>query len=61
MAELTTRITAGARPDSTDIPKYIIDGVARATLNAMIRYFDDPAVKADYEKWLKQQKHKETE
>lgn len=62
MAELTTRITSGVRPlKPAQIPSYIADGAARATLRAIERYFENPAVKADYIKWLKQQKAKETE
>lgn len=45
----------------SDIPSHVADGFARATLKAVERYFDDPAVMADYKKWLKKQKIKETE
>jgi hypothetical protein len=61
MEELATQITTAVRPKPADIPKYIANGAARATLHAMQRHFNDPAVMADYEKWLKKQKTKETE
>lgn len=61
MAEMILKPIAGIKPKPADIPKYIADGAARATLHAMTRYFDDPAVMADYKKWLKKQKTKETE
>jgi hypothetical protein len=48
--------TPGVKP--ADIPQHIAIGAARATLHAMQRYFADPAVMVDYNKWLKEQKRK---
>ena len=61
MAEMILKPKAGINPAPADIPKHIADGAARATLHAMQRYFTDPDVMADYKKWLKKQKIKETE
>lgn len=55
MPALTTN-AAGLKP--ADLPHYISDGAARITLRAMQKYFEDPAVKADYKKWLKSRKAK---
>lgn len=59
MSNTAAQGTAGIKP--ADIPPHIAIGAARATLHAMQRYFADPAVMADYKKWLKEQKKKETE
>lgn len=56
MSNTAAQGTAGIKP--ADIPPHIAIGAARATLHAMQRYFADPAVMADYNKWLKQQKRK---
>lgn len=55
MPALTTN-AAGLKP--ADLPRYISDGAAHITLRAMQRYFEDPAVRADYKKWLKSRKAK---
>jgi hypothetical protein len=55
MPALTTN-AAGLK--HADLPRYISDGAAHITLRAMQRYFEDPAVKADYKKWLKSRKAK---
>lgn len=60
MHELTLKTNQSAKPTPDKIPAYIADGVARATLRAIERYFKDPAVIADYEKWLKEN-YEETE
>ncbi len=41
-----------------NIPKYIVDGAARATLHALRRYFEQPGVKRDYEAWKRKQQLK---
>lgn len=59
MAEMILKPKAGAQQlKPADIPKHIADGAARATLHAMTRYFDDPAIMADYKKWLKERNSK---
>lgn len=42
--------SAGVKP--ADLPAYIVQYATRATYNAVSRYFENPAVKADYEKWI---------
>ena len=44
---------------SKDIPGYIVDGAARATLHALRRYFDLPNVKREYEEWKRNQQSEE--
>ena len=56
MSALISTSAAGIKP--ADLPRHISDGAARITLRAMQRYFEDPAVKADYKKWLKSKKAK---
>lgn len=56
MSNTAAQETAGIKP--ADIPPHIAIGAARATLHAMQRYFADPAVMVDYNKWLKEQKRK---
>lgn len=59
MAEMILKPKAGTQQlKPADIPKHIANGAARATLHAMTRYFDDPAVMADYKKWLKSRNSK---
>lgn len=41
----------------SDIPSHVADGFARATLRAVERYFSDPAVKVEYEKWLEKRQN----
>lgn len=61
MPEMTVLINGeGLRVKPADIPSHVADGFARATLRAVERYFSDPAVKAEYEKWLKE-RHKKQE
>lgn len=38
--------------DVSKIPESEADHLARATLRAVMRYFEIPGVKEDYEKWL---------
>lgn len=56
MSALISTSAAGIKP--ADLPRYISDGAAHITLRAMQRYFEDPAAKADYKKWLKSRKAK---
>jgi hypothetical protein len=44
----------------SQIPQHVINNVARATLKAVQKYFDNPAVQKEYEAW-KNKRHKETE
>ena len=41
--------------DATAIPKGDIDYLARGVLAEIGDYFEEPEVKADYEKWLQEQ------
>ncbi len=38
--------------NSENMPNNVMNGLARATLRAVERYFEIPGVKEDYEKWL---------
>ena len=61
MPDMTLVINGeGLRVKPSDIPSHVADGLARATLRAVERYFSDPAVKVEYEKWLKE-RHKKQE
>lgn len=40
--------------DSSEIPNYAMDGLARKTLRAVERFFSLPGVQEDYEEWLKE-------
>ncbi len=40
--------------DSSKIPNYAMDGLARRTLRAVERFFSLPGVQEDYEQWLKE-------
>lgn len=42
----------------SQIPSHIVDSVARATLHAVERYFQQPGVQEEYEKWLKEHRRK---
>lgn len=42
----------------SQIPSHIVDNVARATLHAVERYFQQPSVQEEYKKWLKEHKRK---
>lgn len=44
--------SVGVKP--ADIPEYIADHAAYATLYAIKRFFDDPAAIAQYNEWLKE-------
>ena len=44
----------------SQIPQHVINNAARATLKAVQKYFDNPAVQKEYEAW-KNKRHKETE
>lgn len=42
----------------SQIPTHIVDNVARATLHAVERYFQQPGVQEEYEEWLKEYRKK---
>lgn len=42
----------------SDIPAHVADGFARATLRAVEKYFEDPAVMAEYEAWKSKRKRR---
>jgi hypothetical protein len=37
----------------SDIPPHVASGIARATLRAVARYFENPDVQAEFEEWMK--------
>ena len=44
--------------DVSQIPPHVVESLARATLNAVKRAYQDPAFEAKYQEWLKEQKKK---
>ena len=46
--------------DISKVPQHEVNHLARATLQAVERYFEIPGVKEDYEKWLKDYKRRKT-
>ena len=51
--ELTTVVRSEIpKLNKENVPNNVINGLARATLRAVERYFEIPGVKEDYEKWL---------
>lgn len=60
---MTTVIRSGADAalDISKIPESEMVHLARATAQAVKRYFEIPGVKEDYEKWLVEYKKKENE
>lgn len=53
-------VVCGEMPkiDVSKMPDHEVDSLARATLRAVIKYFEIPGVKEDYEKWLAERKNK---
>lgn len=59
MAMITSKTVGTRTPENINIELGTIpanegDALCRAVLHAMTKAFEDPAVRADYEKWKKQ-------
>ena len=47
---------ASVRIDTQDMPTHRVDILARQTCRAVWRFFEQPGVKEDYERWLAEYK-----
>lgn len=58
MNEAPLKVTSGngVKVDPSLIPEHEMNILARETLRAAEKYFQQPGVKEDYEKWLKEYK-----
>lgn len=58
MKKLQLKVVSGGsvKGDPSLIPEHEMNSLARETLRATERYFQQPGVKEDYEKWLKEYK-----
>lgn len=51
MKVVQTRTPDDVTVDISDMPTYQTDAMCRTLLGCVSRLFEDPAVKADYERW----------
>lgn len=42
------------------VPRAVRDDMARCILERVVAYFEDPAVEADFQKWLKEYKKRKS-
>lgn len=58
MKVVQTRTPAAVTVDTAAIPSHQSDAMCRTLIGCVGRLFEDPAVKADYERWKQERQQK---
>lgn len=59
MKEPTIKIAATGRIEPERIPQYVAQNIAQAALSGILRAYNDPIIRADYERWKAERKARE--
>ena len=52
--EPTLKITTTGRIETERIPAHVAENLAQTALRGILRAYNDPAIRADYERWMAQ-------